>query len=337
MTARHLKTLVLAATLGLAAPSFAQDTETTGAGSPETENVSPAETVDDRFALDPSVAFEAFAAANYPRAFDLAITLANRGNAPSMRLLGQMYATGLGVEADAAEAAEWYRLAADAGDAPAAVLLATMIMDGAIVERDETAAADLLRAAHEAGHTPALQMLAMMTLEGRGVERDLVGGARMMRQAAEAGDPTAQYTLGILYAEGAGVRQDTAESYRWFERAARRGNVEAQIEFALGLMTGDAGEPDMTEQRRIEDGIFWLRRAAESGNPVAHNRLAHAYTQGYGVPLDPVMAAYHHSSAVAAGLPDARLDAFMSTLSEDQRRAAQDRVAIDTLPPNPFN
>ena len=334
---RHIQTLVLAAALGLATPSFAQDTEATEAATPEQGSSSPAETVEDRFALDPAVAFEAFAAGNYPRAFDLAITFANRGHAPSMRLMGQMYATGLGVDADAAEAAEWYRVAAEAGDAEAAFLLATMIMDGAIVERDEAAAAELLQSAHDAGFAPALQMLAMMTLEGRGVERDLIGGAEMMREAAVAGDTTAQYTLGILYAEGAGVRQDTEESYRWFERAARRGNVEAQIEFGLGLLTGAAGEADLSEERRIEDGIFWLRRAAESGNPLAHNRLAHAYTQGYGVPLDPVMAAYHHSSAVAGGLPDARLDAFVSTLSDEQRRAAQDRVALDTLPPNPFN
>jgi TPR repeat protein len=293
--------------------------------------------VEDPFQLDPLVAFEAFFAGNYPRAFDLAVTFAGRGDAPSMRLLGQMYSAGLGVAENQQEAAQWFRLATEAGDVEAKFLLATMILDGAFIERDEVEAATLLRSAVDDGHTEAKQMLAMLHLEGRGVERDLARGAQLMREAAEEGSVTAIYTLGILYAEGAGVRQDTREAYEWFNRAARRGNTEAQIELALGLLTGDAGDPNLSDERRTEDAIFWFRRAAEAGNPVAENRLAHAYAQGFGVPLDPVEAAYYHARAVAGGLADARLDAFVSALPEAQRQEAQDRIARDRAPDNPLD
>lgn len=291
----------------------------------------------DPFELDPAVAFEAFTAGNYARAFDLAIIFAGRDDVPSMRLVGQMFAAGLGVDQNHEEAAAWYTLAAEAGDPQAAFLLATMKLDGVYIERDEAGAASLLSAAADVGNIPALQMLGMLHLEGRGVDRNLDVGADMMREAAQAGDVTAQYTLGILYAEGAGVRQDTRASYDWFERAARRGNVEAQIEFALGLLNGQAADPGASEEQALADAIFWLRRAAEGRNPVAENRLAHAHAQGIGVRLDPVMAAYMHARAVSGGLADARLDTFVASLSEEQRAEAQALIARDRGPENPFD
>jgi TPR repeat protein len=327
----------LFALLLLTSPALAQDAETPPNPEPVDLEAEAAPETDDLFALDPLVAFEAFFAGNYPRAFDLAITFAGRGDAPSMRLLGQMYSAGLGVDANQEEAAQWYRLASQAGDIEAKFLLATMILDGAFVERNEEEAASLLQTATAEGHTDSKQMLAMLHLEGRGVERDLNRGAQLMREAAEEGNVTAIYTLGILYAEGAGVRQDTLEAYEWFDQAARRGNTEAQIELALGLLSGDAGDQGLSQERRVEDAIFWFRRAAEAGNPVAENRLAHAYSQGFGVPLDPVEAAYYHARAVAGGLSDARLDAFVSALPEAQRQEAQDRIARDRAPDNPLD
>jgi hypothetical protein len=327
----------LFALLLLTSPALAQDAETPPNPEPVDLEAETAPETDDLFALDPLVAFDAFFAGNYPRAFDLAITFAGRGDAPSMRLLGQMYSAGLGVDANQEEAAQWYRLASQAGDIEANFLLATMILDGAFVERNEEEAASLLQTATAEGHTDSKQMLAMLHLEGRGVERDLNRGAQLMREAAEEGNVTAIYTLGILYAEGAGVRQDTREAYEWFDQAARRGNTEAQIELALGLLSGDAGDQDLSQERRVEDAIFWFRRAAEAGNPVAENRLAHAYSQGFGVPLDPVEAAYYHARAVAGGLSDARLDAFVSALPEAQRQEAQDRIARDRAPDNPLD
>ena len=332
---RVLAILLLAglpsAALGQASP------ESVIPGTETQESQAPALPAQDPFVLDPAVAFEAFAAGNYPRAFDLAITFAGRGDVPAMRLLGQMYLAGLGVDRSEDEAAGWFALAAEGGDGEAKLLLAAMMLEGRSVPRDEDGAARLIQEAADAGNVAALQQLAMLTLEGRGVRRDIVAGAALMRQAAEAQDLAAIYTMGILYAEGAGVRQDTSQAYRWYERAARRGHVEAQVELALGLLSGEAADADATDEQSLESAIFWLRRAAESGNPVAENRLAHAHAQGLGVNLDPVMAAYFHARAIAGGLGDARLDAFVASLSDAQRHEAQDRLALERAPASPFN
>ncbi|MEM1287035.1 MAG: tetratricopeptide repeat protein [Pseudomonadota bacterium] len=292
---------------------------------------------EDRFQLDPSVVLEAFRARNFERSFDLAITFAARGDVPSMRLLGQMYANGFGVAEDQTEAAEWFGVAAEQGDTEAQVLLATMLLDGVHVESDPERAARLLVSASEAQDPTAMQMLGALTLEGKGVERDIGRAAELIRASAELGNSEAQYTLGILYQEGAGVRQDNRQAYRWFETAARKGNSEAQVEFALGLLNGLAGDDRMAETDRVEDAVFWFKRAAEAGNPIAENRLAHAYAQGIVVRLDPVQAAYLHFRAVAGGLGDPSLDSFVAGLTDDQRAQARAQIERDRAPANPFD
>ncbi|MEM6382092.1 MAG: tetratricopeptide repeat protein [Pseudomonadota bacterium] len=336
MMTHALKTvLVMAflATLNLAEGRAQEaDEPTTTDGSVQSQ---PAD--DDVFELDPALAFEAFLAGNHARALDLAITFAGRGDIPSMRLLGQLYQNGIGITRDAEEAAAWYQLAAEAGDPEAQVLLATMKLDGVDIELDETGAAKLLREAQLGGSVEAKQMLGMLMLEGRGVDRDIPRAARMISEAADAGNPAAQYTLGVLYEEGLGVLQDSESAYIWYERAARGGDSEAQVVFALGIISGIASDPELSDELNIENAIFWLRRAAEAGNPIAENRLAHAYAQGLGVPLDPVQAAYFHARAVSGGLTDAALDSFVGSLTDEQRSAAQSLIARDNAPPNPFD
>lgn len=55
-------------------------------------------------------------AAPVPPSLQGYLDAANRGDAKAMRMLGASYTYGLGVRADRAEGAAWYRKAADAGD-----------------------------------------------------------------------------------------------------------------------------------------------------------------------------------------------------------------------------
>ena len=60
------------------------------------------------------------------------------GSAPAQRTLGDFYRAGRAVEANAAEAARWYRLAADGDDIRAQYQLARMCLDGDGVPHDYT-------------------------------------------------------------------------------------------------------------------------------------------------------------------------------------------------------
>jgi hypothetical protein len=110
---------------------------------------------------------------------------ANAGDAVSQVLVGESYASGIGVTRDLKQAAEWYRRAADKGDTGGEVHLAALYRDG-----------------------------------GKNFPRDMAQAAEWYRKAAGQGDVTAQATLGVLYSIGQGVPHSDAEAYYWLDLAA---------------------------------------------------------------------------------------------------------------------
>jgi len=101
---------------------------------------------------------------------------------------GLNYETGDGVEKDFAEAAFWFRKAAEKGHAYAQYFLAWLYKDG-----------------------------------GEGLERDLNEAAFWFRKAAEKGHADAQYDLGFLYEYGEGLERDLNEAKKWYRKAADQG------------------------------------------------------------------------------------------------------------------
>ena len=110
----------------------------------------------------------------------------NRAMREAQSLLGLMYYHGRGVKQDDAEAAKWFRLAAD---------------------QDE----------------PRAQFnLGVMHAEGQGVPQDYVQAIKWYRLAAEQGEARAMFNLGVSYAEGQGTDQNYILAYMWFNLAAPR-------------------------------------------------------------------------------------------------------------------
>ena len=95
---------------------------------------------------------------------------------------------GEGVPEDDAEAARWFRLAADQG------------LAGAQYDN-----------------------LGNMYADGRGVPEDDAEAARWFRLAADQGLAGAQLNLGVMYANGEGVLQDNVTAHMWFNIAGANG------------------------------------------------------------------------------------------------------------------
>ena len=107
-----------------------------------------------------------------------------------------MYANGLGMPQDAAQAVTWYRQAAEQG--------------GALAQHS----------------------LGVMYANGRGVPQDAAQAVTWYRQAAEQGFPEAQHDLGVMYYTGEGVPQDYVEAYKWHNIAVSRVTGETQKGYA---------------------------------------------------------------------------------------------------------
>lgn len=106
---------------------------------------------------------------------------ANSGDAAAQVQAGESCAAAH----DLAQAADWYKKAADQNNIPGELHLAALYRDG-----------------------------------GKGFPRDVTQAAAWYRRAADQGDPGAQGTLGMLYTLGQGVPRSDVEAYYWLDLAA---------------------------------------------------------------------------------------------------------------------
>ena len=141
-------------------------------------------------------AIEAFAQREYTAAMQQLNTLAEEGDVRALCWLGYMYQKGDGVKKNFAEAAKWYRKAADL---------------------------DCSRAAHKLGR---------MYEKGEGVPMDISEAAKWYRKSAEQGDARAQEDLGEMCARGVGMSRDNVKAYMWLDLASKRSSGPATGEEA---------------------------------------------------------------------------------------------------------
>lgn len=125
---------------------------------------------------------------------------------------------------------------------------------------------------------------------------DYARAVAIWRPLAEKGDEDAQFNLGQAYRLGRGVPTNLAAAKAWFERAARHGHVDAET--TLGLLLFQNGNE--------AEGLSWLKKAAQQGEPRALLVFGTALVNGDGLPQDPVLGYAYVSRAAAQGLQPAK-------------------------------
>ncbi len=148
-------------------------------------------------AQDISAGNEAYKRGDYDAALKILWPLAAKGDAEAQNNLGLMYYRGNGIIKDRAEAAAWFRMAA------------------------------------EQGHARAQYNLGLSYHKGDGVPKDLAAALKWFRQAAENGNAMAQNNLAVMYYRGEGVAQNSVEAVKWFQKAADSGHVRARNNLEL--------------------------------------------------------------------------------------------------------
>ena len=261
------------------------------------------------------MAYGAFQRGFYLTARKLAESLANLGDPAAQTLLGEIYSRGLGVAQDMKKAAHWYKAAASAGSVEGQFRYAMLLLDGTVVPQDVAKARDLMKAAAEAGVPLAEYNYGQMLIQAApsGGFKEAEG---YFEKAANAGVPDAQYAMSQLYAYGKGVTADLAKARAWLRAAAVNGFMTAQIEYGIWLINGKGGEA------KPRQGFLFLKRAAERGNPIAINRLAHLYKDGIGTDPDRLEAAKWAVIAKRVENTDPMLDDFFRGLDAEMQKKA---------------
>ncbi len=130
----------------------------------------------------------AYGAQDYARAMELALPVAEAGNADAQYLVGRMYEKGRGVRKDKAKILTWYRRAAEGGNAKAQYKLG---------------------AGYAMGFT--------------GLEQNNEKAKKWIRMSAEQGYDRAQKILAYAYQRGMyGFPKDEEKAQYWFREAEKK-------------------------------------------------------------------------------------------------------------------
>ena len=180
------------------------------------------------------------------------------GHAAAQCALGVCYASGEGLEVDLREAVAWYRKAAGQGMADAQYNLAWCLLHGEGVEPDAAAAVHWFRLAAEQGDDLSQYYLGRAYELGEGAPQDFSEAVRWYRWAVEQGNAAAQCALGYCYAQGRGVPQSWPQAVHYYQLSAQQGRAEAQLALAECLERG------LGIARNLAAAQYW-RQLADSG------------------------------------------------------------------------
>jgi TPR repeat protein len=218
--------------------------------------------------------------------------------------------------------------------------------------QDYAQAADWYRKAAERGNTFAEDHLAYLYDYGYGVPQDYSQAASWLEKAAEQGDSWAQTNLGTLLSEGHGVPQNARLAVLWWRKAAAQGDKDARKLLAdagepVPKYSPTPGQVDPLDDplskvlgRKLDPvacgspAVLW-RPLAEKGYAFAQLCLGHLYEDGEGVPQDYQQAAFWYGKAATQGDADAQsalgqLESKLAAIRAEQK-TQRDRIAISAL------
>ena len=122
---------------------------------------------------------------------------------------------------------------------------------------------------------------------------------RKLRERAEAGDAKALYDLAYLYDTGYDtIPVDSALSSALYRASAEKGYAPARNYLGFRYYNGEGGL-----RRDIDSALFWIERAAESGDAKGAANLGWLLAEGKDVVRDYAHARYWLAKAAEAGLP----------------------------------
>ncbi len=151
---------------------------------------------------------------------------AEQGNGKALYCLGEMYATGKGVEVNTEKSITYFRLAAKAGSGKAQFELGMFNF----TLKNFTQALHFFALAAEQGHVFANHNAGYIYKEGQSGEKNIRKAFTYFKRAADGGDEDSQNQLGVwyYYGEEGVVEKDLDEAERYFTLAAKQGHSQAK-------------------------------------------------------------------------------------------------------------
>ena len=180
--------------------------------------------------------------------------------------LGYAYEFGVGTSLSIKEAMKYYEMAAKQNNA----IGMTNLADLYIQENKLKKAKPLLVKAAEKEYGYAQYLLAMNFFYYKHENNE--EALHWLERAANNDEPYALYQLGLYYSEA----NDLAKALKYYQRAAELNNADALLELYYIYGEGVGVEQD------DDKALFYLKKAAESGNQEVFDELAAMALSGQG-------------------------------------------------------
>lgn len=250
----------------------------------------------------------------YQAAFSSFSDAATVGNAAAQYELGECYYFGKGVSTDYTKAIYWYQQAAKQGNGDAEQALGYCYHFGKGVQVDYIKAFRFFCDAARKGNKFAQNFLGAYYYNGYGTDKNIDLAIEWFKKSALQGVADSQYSLGNIYHD----RKDYSNALFWFEKASSNGQGNAayvlsriyaktppyyhnypvdkdwnkhlsfleiaagkgvpNAQYWWGLHLVDAAKPGVSNH---DEGMKWLKKAAEGGVAAAMFKLGHLYYWGY--------------------------------------------------------
>lgn len=193
--------------------------------------------------------------------------------------------------ANAADAARFYKLAAEAGYAPGLAWYGKSLILGNGLKENKKLGLEFLRKSADQGFAEGEALYALFLKKGVGCKAEPEEAVKRLIDTAWKGSDTAQFGLGVHLLE-----ERSHEGLDWLQLAAEEGNAKAQSRLASFIREGELGT-----QSDLKTAAKWYALAAENGDVPAMVALGEAYRSGSGVRQNDRTAAKYFKMAAESG------------------------------------
>ena len=292
-------------------------------------------------------AMEAFQAGRHAKAVELALPLAEQGNAEALYLLGFASESGKGLDASKEKALEYYRKASALNQKDATYRLAFILL-ASEKEEDRTQAREALETAAKGDPTVAARILGEAYLRGRLTPApDPDKAIFWWKSAADAGDIPSTLLMARFYEGQFGFPElkDSKESLAAYSKAAGLGDAAAMAALGSRLLSGDEkirdekkgrewlkkaieakeytgylalGDYEENVKKDLKTALSEYERGKDAGQIDCVLRTADFYIQGKGVEKDSTRGLALLEKAAEAGNPTANFRLAVQSLSAEK-------------------
>ena len=204
---------------------------------------------------------------------------ADAGNVRGLFRMGIAHLEGRGLPRSGPRAEQYLKQAADKGFVPAQTALADLYMDPSLPPVNAEVAWSLYQQAAANGHPPAQHRVAMTYLNAQRYPEAI----SWLQKAVDKGFAPSQALLGTLYFNGTGVPSDRNKAFNLLEQAADQNDPQGMYMLSLYYLPA-------SNREQVQKGFDLLFKAAEAGNINAQLLLAQELRTGQRIKPDQRLA-----------------------------------------------